>query len=74
MSKRQFVPILIGSADFANGTAYRIEQVNKGGGCKVIDLMTQNVSFAGSMAKAWSSVRFMARVNDRTHNTSGWRG
>lgn len=69
-----FKPHIIGEADFANGTAFRIVQVKEGGSCKITDLNTDKYSYAGSIAKAWSSVRYQSSITQRTENTTGWRG
>lgn len=69
-----YKPTLIGQADFANGEAFNIVQVKEGGSCKITNLNTQKFSYAGSIAKAWASIRYQARIVHRTENTSGWRG
>jgi hypothetical protein len=61
----KFPPILIGSANFANGRAFKVHQVNKRGACRITD-KDDNISYAGSEAKAWASVRYMGKV---LHNT-----
>ena len=63
---------LVGMAEFANGMEFRIDQVKAGGSCKITD-KNGNVSYAGSPAKAWSSVRYQAQVLQHTENTTGWK-
>lgn len=72
MSNSKFQQFLIGMAEFANGTRFRIDQVKACGSCKITDLNNGNHSYAGSPAKAWSSVRYQASVRPDTHNTHGW--
>ena len=68
----KFQPVLVGVAEFANGARFQIDQVKEGGSCKITDLRNDSHSYAGSPAKAWSSVRYQAQVRADTHNTHGW--
>lgn len=70
MSK--FIPHMIGNADFANGSSFRIDQVKVDGSCRITDENTKAISYAGSIAKAWGSVRYQASVRPDTGNTHGW--
>jgi len=76
MSKpqRHYKPTLIAKAEFANGEAYQIDQVKASGACRVTDLTTKAVSYAHSVPNAWKSVMFKARLDERTNNTTRWRG
>jgi len=67
-----FKPTFIGEASFANGSKFMIEQIKRGGSCKVTDLKTGQSSYSGSIAKAWGNVRYQAQVRPDTHNTHGW--
>lgn len=62
---------LIGSAEFANGDAFDIMQSPKSPACVVINRRTGNKTRAGSPAKAWSAIRYMARVGQATEHTPG---
>ena len=64
----------IATATFANDEAFKIDQVKASGACRITDLNTGVQSYAHSIANAWKSVMFKARVDERTHNTSRWRG
>ena len=64
----------VGSADFANGTAYRIDQIKASGACQVVDLATNKVTnYTSSIPAAWRSVKFMARVHPKTNRTTDGR-
>ena len=67
-----FKPVLIGTALFANGAHFQIQQIKRAGSCKVTDLRTGLTSYSGSVAKAWGNVRYQAQVRPDTHNTHGW--
>ena len=68
--------ITVGSATFANGDTYRIERNTKTSkqGCVVINEQNGNRHPASTIPKAWSHIRYMARVNQNTENTTQWRG
>jgi len=74
MSELPFKPFVIGRADFANGEAFQIDQVKPTGACRITDLNTKVESFAHNVCNAWKSVMFKARLDERTQNTSRWRG
>lgn len=76
MSKSQgnYQATLIAKAEFANGEAYQIDQVKASGACRVTDLNTMGTSYAHNIPNAWKSVMFKAGVDDRTNNTTKWRG
>ena len=69
-----FKPILIGLSDFANGTRFRIDQIKRGGACRITSVHDGKVSYSGSIPNAWKSVMFQADVDYHTQNTSRWRG
>lgn len=64
-------PILIGSASFANGERFAVFQSPVDGRCLIKNLRTEAVSRAGSPAKAWASIRYMARVGQASERTAG---
>lgn len=76
MSKQQgnYQATLIAKAEFANGEAYQIDQVKASGACRVTDLTTKAVSYAHNIPNAWKSVMFKANMDERTNNTTRWRG
>lgn len=74
MSKKPYEPTLVGLAEFANGARFRIDQITAKGTCIITDDRTKATSHSGSIPKAWASVRYQARINQRTENTSGWLG
>ncbi len=66
-----YVPHAIGTATFANGQSYQIDQVNTNGACRVVDLVSNKVvNYAKTIANAWKSVRYTAGINDRTERTT----
>jgi len=69
--KKDFTPILIGSADFANGTKFHIHQINKRGGCRITNLMaSQPVSYAHNLGNAWANIRYQARITYKNQRSS----
>jgi hypothetical protein len=70
----EFKPYNIATATFANGESFKIDRVKASGACRITDTNTGTASYAHSIANAWKSVMFKARVDERTHNTSRWRG
>ena len=68
IKKPDFIPIIIGSLSLANGRSFIIRQVHKKGGCSITD-NGDNVSYAGSEAKAWASVRYMGRIIHKTERS-----
>ena len=60
----------IGSADFANGTSFRIDQVKAKGACRVTNLRDSSINYTYTIAAAWRSVRYMARIIDKTDRSS----
>lgn len=65
-------PVLVGTADFANGVCFKIEQTAPKS-YRITDLNTGAFSHSGSASKAWSSVRYQAQVRQDTENTHGWK-
>lgn len=76
MSKSQssYKATLIAKAEFANGESFQIDQVKASGACRVTDLTTKVQSYAHNIPNAWKSVMFKAGVDERTSNTTRWRG
>ena len=68
--KREFEPVLVASADFANGTEFQIHQVNKRGACRITDVETKKTSYAHNFTNAWASVRYQARITWKTQRSS----
>lgn len=68
---KNFQPILVGIMETAR-SKFRIDQVKAEGSCKITDMRTGNSSYAGSIAKAWSSVRYQCNIRPDTHNSHGW--
>jgi hypothetical protein len=66
-------PYHVGSAKFATGQKFTITREagqGKGqGGFKITD-KDGNKSYAGSLAKAWASIRYMAKIIDKTERSS----
>jgi len=54
-----------------HGKVFRIWQdvAAKGGRFKVTDLAGERLGFAGTLAKAWSSVRYQAGIIERSQRT-----
>ena len=73
ISKRAY---LVGTASFANGTSFVItREPGKGvkmGGFKIVDAQG-NKSYAGSLDKAWASVRYMAQISQQSERSSALR-
>lgn len=63
-------PNLIGSANFANGERFSIFQ-HADGKCLILNERTGNVTHASTPEKAWASVRYMARISQRSERTAG---
>ena len=70
-------PYVVGQADFANGMKFTIvREPGKGqgqGGFKVIrhhNDKADEKSYAGSLPKAWASVRYMARIAQTTERST----
>ena len=75
MSKQSnFKATLVAKAEFANGESFQIDQVKASGACRITDLVTGVASYSHNIPNAWKSVMFKAGIDDRTHNTSRWRG
>ena len=69
MSKRKdFKPVFVGHASFANGTRFRLDQVNERGAIRITD-QNGNQNYARTYANAWASVRYQARINPITERT-----
>lgn len=62
---------LIGTAEFANGERFAINKFDKSPGCIIVDLRTGNKTRAGTPEKAWSAVRYLARVGQASEHTPG---
>lgn len=70
-------PYVVGQADFANGTRFTIVREpgrgRKSGGFKVIshnrDRADEN-SYAGTLSKAWASIRYMAKIAQTTERST----
>lgn len=69
-ANRKFETIHIGSAEFANGTKFRIDQINKKGRCRVTNLANSNANHAHNEANAWASVRYMAKISQRSERST----
>ena len=67
---KHFKPILIGTAVFANGTEFKIEQVNKRGACRITNTVSGTQGHSHNIANAWASVRYQARVLQHTERSS----
>jgi len=66
----QYKAHTIGSAEFANGTKFRIDQVKASGACRIIDTVHGTIkNYTHDITAAWRSVRYQARVIDRTERT-----
>lgn len=61
---------LIATADFANGARFSIFEIKAGKRYAIRDDRTGEVSYAGTAEKAWSSVRYMARVSHKTERSA----
>ena len=68
--KKEFQPLLLSTADFANGTQFQLHQVNKRGACRITDVGTKKTSYAHNFANAWASVRYQARITWKTQRSS----
>ena len=68
MSK-QFKHVVVGGADFANGSKYQIVQIKASGACRIIDLLTGKFTYSGTIPNAWKSVCFQADLDWRTNRT-----
>lgn len=69
--RKQFIPILIATADFANGKKFRIEQVNKRGACRVVDDITKEIlGHTHNVCNAWASIRYQAKILHHTERSS----
>ena len=69
MKKKDFVPILIGTGDFANGSWFQVDQINARGGCRITDKFG-NRSYAHNEANAWANVRYQAKITFKTERSS----
>ncbi len=68
--KKEFQPVLLSTADFANGTQFQLHQVNKRGACRITDAGTKKTSYAHNFANAWSNIRYQARITWKTQRSS----
>ncbi len=69
--RKQFIPVLIATADFANGKKFRIEQINKRGACRVVNADTLEIlGHTHNICNAWASVRYQARILQHTERSS----
>ena len=67
--KQKIKPVLIGSAQLANGRSFEIRKIHPDKpGCSVTD-KDGNITYAGSEAKAWSSVRYMGKIIYKTERS-----
>jgi hypothetical protein len=62
---------LIATAEFANGERFSIHKFDTSPGCMVTNLRTGGKTRTGTEAKAWSSVRYMARIGQASEHTPG---
>jgi len=69
MKKKDFVPVRIGTGDFANGSLFHIDQINKRGGCRITDKLG-NRSYAHNLANAWANVRYQAKIIHHTERSA----
>ena len=67
--RKNFIPRAIGSANFANGSSFLVEQVNPKGGCRITD-KEGNFSYSRSEAKAWASVRYMGKIAQQSERSA----
>jgi hypothetical protein len=63
-----------GEARLANGMHFKIVWNPKKQVYFVIDMMTSVRQLASTYAKAWGAVNYLARIDQRTGNTTKWRG
>ena len=67
----KFQPVLLATADFANDTKFRIEQVNSNGACRVINAVTGKIlNHIHNVVKAWARVRYSAKILQNTERSS----
>lgn len=67
---RGFEPVLIASADFANGTKFEVHLVNKRGACRITNVDTGKTGHAHNVENAWASIRYQARITWKTQRSS----
>ena len=68
--KKEFQPVLLSTADFANGTQFQLHQVNKRGACRITDVGTKKTSYAHNFANAWANIRYQAKITWKTQRSS----
>ena len=69
--QKKFPPVLVATADFANGKKFRIEQVNARGACRVVDAITRKIlGHTHNVCNAWASVRYQAKILQHTERSS----
>ncbi|KKK77052.1 hypothetical protein LCGC14_2857470 [marine sediment metagenome] len=67
--KLKLKPVLIGSAQLANGKSFEIRKIHPDKpGCSVTD-KNGDITYAGSESKAWSSVRYMGKIIHKTERS-----
>lgn len=64
----KFKHVLVGTLTNAAGHTFTITQIKRGGTCKITDA-NGNISYAGSVPKAWCNARFQAGINQRDHHS-----
>jgi hypothetical protein len=62
---------LIGTAEFATGERFSVYKFHKSLGCMVVNLRTGDKTRASTPDKAWSAVRYLARIGHNTEHTPG---
>lgn len=71
--KARFIPKTVATADFANGSKFRIEQINARGACAIFNItnpLKHNISHAKSLENAWANVRYQAKITFKTQRSS----
>lgn len=67
-----FQPHLVGICTFANGKVFRVDQIKANGTCMVTNINERTRTYARNITNAYKSIKFQARINTQTQNTSGW--
>ena len=65
-----YVPHMIGSAEFANGSKFRIDQIKKSGRCRVTNLINDKTNYTHNPVNAWASVRYMAKISQKSERST----
>ena len=69
MKKKDFIPIRMGTGDFANGSLFHVDQINARGGCRITDKLG-NRSYAHNLDNALANVRYQAKITFKTARSS----